>query len=92
MTPESFAERVLRLEGQMTSLQDLPKKVDDLALQISQLRVDLRGEIAAMRRDVSAEIAETRRHMRVLHEDVIARIAQLQEGLPPRGKPRRRRE
>jgi hypothetical protein len=41
---------------------------------------DLRAEI----RDIRASDDETRRHMRVLHEDVIARIALLQEWLDRR--------
>jgi hypothetical protein len=54
----------------------------------------VRGEMAGMRDSLltvlRAEIREgdeeTRRYMRVLHEDLVARIALLQKGRPPRKK------
>ena len=56
----------------------------ELRTEISGLRGELRGEIAALQTVLQAEIRagdeETRRYMRVLHEDVIARFALLQEG------------
>jgi hypothetical protein len=172
MAPLSFAERVVRLEKQMTALQHLPKKVDDLALQVSQLHSEMTGEFSAIRREmaeqsvafqaemeaqstrfraefvaqfraemdaqsaalraemtiardeVAAEFAavraemsegftaptgalaravaglrdeiragdeETRRQMRVLHEDLVTRIALLSEGLSPAKPPRTKR-
>lgn len=54
MAPLSFAERVVRLEKQMTALQHLPKKVDDLALQVSQLHSEMTGEFSAIRREMVA--------------------------------------
>ena len=125
MAPLSFAERVVRLEQQMQSLQELPKRIDDLTLQVSQLRVEMRGEFSEIRSAMAAEFTnvrdemvaefgnvraemaegfaaptgalaraveglhaeirtgdeETRRQMRVLHEDLVGRIALIQEGL-----------
>jgi hypothetical protein len=133
MMPLSFAERVVRLEKQMSALQHLPKKVDDLALQVSQLHSEMTGEFSAIRHEMDAQSAtlrgematrdevaagfaavradmaegftaptgalaravaglreeiragdeETRRQMRVLHEDLVGRIALVQEGLTP---------
>jgi len=61
-----------------------------------RVRADLTAEIRAgderVRAELRAEIRagdeETRRYMRVLHEDVIARLAVIQEGIRP---PKRRR-
>ncbi len=85
MAPQSFAERVLKLEEQMTSLQGLPKRVDDLALQVSQLRSEMRAEFSAVRGEMAAEsvavrdqIGDLGRQMRVLHEDLVGRVAWLQ--------------
>jgi hypothetical protein len=41
-----------------------------------------------LRDEIPAQIEEARRHMRVLHEDVIARLAAIQEGQPPKRPPR----
>ena len=53
-----------------------------------ELRDDVRGlrsELGTLRLDLRREIRkgddETRRQMRVLHEDVIARLGLLQEGI-----------
>lgn len=65
-------------------------------------RVEMHSEFAAVRAELRAEIRagdeETRRHMRVLHEDVISRIALLQESMDRSNRnsgdpthPRRRR-
>jgi len=101
MTPESIAERVVRLEEEMTTLRELPKKVDELGLQIVQLRTEMRSEFSAVRaeiqggdeetrRSLRGEIEETRRQMRVLHEDIIGRLALLHEDRESRK--RRRKE
>ena len=52
----------------MTKLEELPGRIDDLTLQVSQLRTEMRAEFSAVR----AEIAEraTGSEMRALHEDV----------------------
>jgi hypothetical protein len=63
MAPQSFAERVLKLEEQMTSLQALPKRIDDLALQVSQLRTDMQGEFSAVRSEMATGLAAVRSEM-----------------------------
>lgn len=63
----------------------------EMAEQGQGIIVILRGEMAEQGKSLRAEIRDLGNQMRVLHEDVIARLAQLQEGWPtPRKrKPRR---
>jgi hypothetical protein len=81
-------ERVAILEQKVQGLESLPARVTAVEMQILQLRQEMRGEFSAVRqeldevrRELRGEIRqgdeETRRYMRVLHEDVIARIATL---------------
>ena len=54
---------------------------EELHAEMRELRGELRGEMQRLRDELRADIRdgdqETRRYMRVLHEDVIARIAAL---------------
>jgi len=92
MPPETLANRVAILEHKMQSLEGLPDRVASLEGQVSQFRADVRMEFSAVRQEMHdlaetlrAEIRagdeETRRQMRVLHEEVIARFALLDEHL-----------
>jgi hypothetical protein len=69
----------------MEVLEQLPERVTALEAQIEQLRDEIRSEFSATRSDLRVEIRtgdeETRRYMRVLHEDLVGRIAALREGL-----------
>ena len=83
-----LANRVAILEHKMESLEGLPDRVASLDVQISQFRAEVRVEFSAVREEMrglgdnlQSEIEETRRHIRVLHEDVISRIALLDENL-----------
>ena len=96
----------------MTRLEQLPARIDDLTLQVSQLRTEMRGEFSAVRGEMAeqgvalrSEIAEQGAasaardealgiQMRMLHEDVISRLALLQENQAPRPKrkPRPRKD
>ena len=77
--------------GAGVALSGLRRAIQDS--EENTLRV-LRDEIRAgdeeTRRSLREEIRtgdeETRRYMRMLHEDVIARLAIIQEGRPPRKK------
>lgn len=73
-----------RLERRVEILEKLPERVTALESQIVQLRDEMRSEFSATRADLRGEIRagdeETRRLMRVLHEDVVQRIATLKEG------------
>ena len=70
-----------RLERRVDKLEQLPKRMDALEVQIVQLRTEMRDEFSAIRQEMRAGDQETRTLMRVLHEDVIGRIALLGEGL-----------
>jgi hypothetical protein len=50
------------------------------------LRAEIRAGDEALRAEIRAGDEETRRFMRVLHEDVIGRIASINEGRRPRKK------
>jgi hypothetical protein len=82
------------------AIDTLGVRVAAVASQIVQLRDEMRREFAAtreeiragderVRADLRADLREgdeeTRRYMRVLHEEVIARIALIQESRLPRG-------
>ncbi len=125
MPPQTFVGRVESLESRVIVLEQLPEKLDALALQISQMRDEMRGEFSALRSEIRTGDEETRHVLRdeirtgdeetrrvlrdeiragdeetrrvlrdeiragdeqsrrnalVLHEDVISRIALMQEG------------
>lgn len=81
------------LERQMRDLSGLPDRVASLEAQFVQFRAEVKEEFSSIRVDLLAlregqdglreELRagdeETRRFMRVLHEDVISRIALLGE-------------
>ena len=79
-----IARRVEILESQMDALSQLPARMSAVQGAVVALRADMSAEFAAVRDEIRAGDEETRRQMRVLHEDVIARIALLQEGLDRR--------
>ena len=60
-------------------MASLPSRVGALELQIVQLRNEMRVEFSAVRAEIREGDEETRRYMRVLHEEVISRIATLAE-------------
>jgi predicted phage gp36 major capsid-like protein len=91
----------------VTRLEELPARVDALTLQVSQLRDEMRSEFSAVRGEIQAGDEETRRTVReeiragdervmeqarVLHEDVVSRLALIQEGVKARGNSRGRRK
>ena len=76
MSPESLRVRVERLERRVEILEQLPERVSALDSQIVLLRGEVRNEFSATR----ALISDVDRYMRMLHEDVIQRIATLGEG------------
>jgi hypothetical protein len=79
---EQLPERVTALESQIVQLRD------EMRSEFSAMRSDLRGEIRAgdesvimtLREEIRSGDEETRRYMRVLHEDLVGRIATLKEG------------
>ena len=80
MSPESLRVRVEKLERRVEILEQLPDRVSAVESQIVQLRDEMQSEFSATRALVREVEEDTRRYMRVLHEDVIQRIATLGEG------------
>ena len=102
MPPETIENRVDQLELRVTELEKLPERLTAVESQIVQLRTEMRDEFSAVRQEIRAgdeetrrvlgeRIDETNRHMRVLHEDVIGRLAVIQEGLPTTRRHRKNR-
>jgi chromosome segregation ATPase len=88
MQPKSLEDRVTLLEK---NLQGLPERVGALETGVTELTgefVQFRGEVRAefsatrdgLRKEIRDGDEETRRLMRVLHEDLVARIALLDRG------------
>jgi len=90
MQERSLDKRVDLVEKKMGALETLPDRVTRVELQLVHLRDEIRSGDEETRRVLRDEIRsgddETRRYMRVLHEDVIARLATIQEGKRPRKK------
>jgi hypothetical protein len=95
MAQESLETRMDRLEQQVEILKQLPERVTALESQIVRLRDEMRSEFSAVRGEIRAGDEETRRvvsermeslfdenerHMRLLHEDLVERIARTGEG------------
>jgi predicted phage gp36 major capsid-like protein len=89
MAQKALEERVDMLERRVELLEQLPERVTALEVQIVQLRDEMRAEFSAtraearegdeetprvLRDEIRAGDQETRRFMRVLHEDLVARI------------------
>ena len=83
---ETLPDRVTAVELQLVQLRD------EMRVEFSAIRTDLRGEIRTgdeetrqvLRGEIRAGDEETRRYMRVLHEEVIARLALIEESRRPR--------
>ena len=75
--PKSLSDRVEDLEQQVQDFSKLPAHVVALETQFLQLRADMNAGFSAIREEIHVGDEETRRYMRVLHEEVLARIAQL---------------
>ena len=95
MAQESLEQRMDMLERRVEILERLPDRVTALESQIVQLRDEMRSEFSAVRADIHAGDEQTRRvltdrmeslfdenkrHMRLLHEDLVERIARTGEG------------
>ena len=92
MPSQTIESRVEKLEEHVTNLQELPGRIEALSVQISQLREDVSEQISTtertLREDIVAGDERILAQVRVLHEDVVSRLALIQEGQP---RPRRRR-
>jgi outer membrane murein-binding lipoprotein Lpp len=75
MPPQTLASRVDRLERRVESLEALAEQIARLETQFLQFREEARSAFSAVRAGIRARDEETQRLMRVLHEDVIARLS-----------------
>jgi hypothetical protein len=99
----ALANRATILEHKMQSMEGLPDRVASLEVHIVQFRAEVGKEFSAvhqgmrvlaktLRAEMRAGDEEPRRQMRVLHREVIARFALLDEHLNGRtGFPESRR-
>ena len=51
--PQGLVFKVERLEERGTQLEQLPGRIDDLTLQVRQMRTEMRGEFSAVRTEMS---------------------------------------
>jgi predicted nucleic acid-binding Zn-ribbon protein len=79
MARETLEKRVANLDRRVKAVEQLPERVAALESQIVQLRGEIRSEFSAVRQEMRDLFAESERHARVLHEDVITRIAAIRE-------------
>ncbi len=100
MPEDTQTARVENIEKRLDLLEALPARMSAVELQIVHLRGEMREQFSAVRQELDdiravtgglrAEIqagdAETRRYMRVLHEEVLSRIAMMEDGRPRRRK------
>ena len=87
MPDVTLENRVEILEEKVEALAALPARVGRLEEQFLQLRQEMRDGFSAVRQEIREGDEETRSYMRVLHEDVIERIARIGEA--PRRRPKR---
>ena len=84
MARQTIEQRVEALEQRVTKLDGEGGRLERIESQIVQLRSEMRDGFSAIRAELRAEIRagdeETRRYMRVLHEDLVSRIAAIQKG------------
>jgi chromosome segregation ATPase len=79
------------VRAELTGVHDKLAAIDGRLTAVESKLVEHDGEFAALRVEIRAGDEETRRQMRVLHEEVLSRIALLQEGFDARARGRRRK-
>ena len=78
--------RLGTVESQIVQLRtEMRVEFSAVRREMTDLGSELRGDIAAHVVDLTGHILETQREMRVLHEEVIRRIALIGEGRRPEG-------
>jgi hypothetical protein len=80
MPERTMTERLENLEKRMELVERLPERISAVELQILHIRSEMHEQFSAVRSELHTEIEETRRYMRVLHEEVLSRIAVIEEG------------
>jgi outer membrane murein-binding lipoprotein Lpp len=78
---EGLPGRVSAAELQIVHFRgEMHEQFSAVRQEIQAVRSELGGEIQTLRAEIQAGDEETRRYMRVLHEEVLSRIAAIQEG------------
>ena len=89
----AVAADLAALRGDVTQLQgdvsQLRGDLTELRGDFTQFQGEVRAEFAAVRDEIRTGDEETRRQMRILHEEVISRIALLAEGRKTRRRGKR---
>lgn len=73
-------QRVEAVERKVERLEQLPDRISSLESQILQFREEVRAEFSNIRGEMHQFHDVSMNQMRVLHEDVVSRIALLNEG------------
>jgi hypothetical protein len=84
-----FVSFRIEVRGELARMNDRFAQIDARFAQIDDRFARIDGQFAALRNEMREGDEETRRQMRVLHEDLIARLALLQESRSNRRRPRR---
>ncbi len=81
MQERSIIERIVIAEEKVEAADAGPSHPTPLELQLMQLREELRSELSAFREEVRGGDEETRRHVRLLHDTLIARLTAIGDGM-----------
>ena len=80
-TIDRAAVRTIRIEAVRAGMRDEFSAVrTEMRDEFSAVRNEMHHESSSLREEIRLGDEETRRYMRVLHEEVISRIAMTQEG------------
>jgi len=84
MERTSLGERVTLLENELRGVPErvgaLETQVTAVVVQVADFREEVRAELVAVHKEIKDGDDETRRLMRVLHEDLVERIASFGRG------------
>ena len=81
MQERSIIERIVIAEEKVEAADAGPSHPTPLELQLMQLREELRSDLSAFREEVRGGDEETRRHVRLLHDTLIARLTAIGDGM-----------
>jgi hypothetical protein len=81
MTRATLTQRVKVMEHKVDELATLPSRIGSVEQELKVFRADVHGEFAVVRAQIREGDEETRRYMRVLYEDLVARIKVMGEGI-----------
>jgi hypothetical protein len=90
MAERTLDDRVTALEGTVAGLQELPKQLASLQRDVTAFQRDVAARFERLERIVRDGDERNYSQMRMLHEDLVAKIALLGErGDGPDRRPRR---